>query len=147
LTARHTYRTRDEQRQKLLEQSPEFKHLIDSDSISNLIMVMRFLITREWWYRAWVVQEFCVGREVWFACGSKKLRLAAFDNIVMWLNLFHNVSVAHVIDTAEQRIGTSKRDSPEHIDERGGAMEMGHAINFLRQRLYYQHSLEEKKNR
>lgn len=147
LTARHTYRIRDEQRQELLEQSPEFKRLIESDSILTLFKVMRFLMTREWWYRVWVVQEFCFGREVWFACGSKKLKVAVFDHAIMVLNLFLNVSVAHDVYTAEQRISTSKRDLPKRLDKKDDAMEVEHAINFLKQRLYHQDSLEEKKNR
>jgi hypothetical protein len=33
------------------------------------------LLQREWWQRAWVVQEFLVGRDVVFRIGSKKLKL------------------------------------------------------------------------
>ena len=146
LTARHTYRFRDEQRQELI-QDPQFKNFIESNSISSILMVMQFLLVREWWYRAWVLQEFCVGSEVYFACGDKKLRLAIFDNTIMSLKTFFNVRSAHILYTPEQWITTSKEEKSKKSSETDSSTEMEHAMNFLKQRLYLQHSLEEKKNR
>ena len=73
LTARHKYRTREEQRQELLKQSPPFKSLIEGKGLEILLRASGFLLFEDWWYRVWVIQEFCVGKEVWFACGSKKI--------------------------------------------------------------------------
>ena len=146
LTARHTYRFRDEQRQELI-QDPQFKNFIESNGISSILMVMRFLLIREWWYRAWVLQEFCVGSEVYFACGDKKLRLAVFDNTIMSLKTFFNIRSAHVLYTPEQWITTSKEEKSKKPSKTDSSTEMEHAMNFLKQRLYFQHSLQEKKNR
>ena len=146
LTARHTYRFRDEQRQELVE-DPKFKNFIESDGIPSLLMVMQFLLVREWWYRAWVLQEFCVGQEVYFACGKKNLRLAIFDNTIMSFKTFFNIWSAHVLYTPEQWFTTSNKDKSKRLSKTEGATEVEHAMNFLKQRLYHQHSLEHKKNR
>ena len=146
LTARHTYRFRDEQRQELVE-DPKFKNFIESDGIPSLLMVMQFLLVREWWYRAWVLQEFCVGQEVYFACGNKNLRLAIFDNTIMSFKTFLNIWSAHVLYTPEQWFTTSNKDKSKRLSKTEGATEVEHAMNFLKQRLYHQHSLEHKKNR
>ena len=146
LTARHTYRFRDEQRQELIE-DPQFKNFIESDSIPSLLIVIRFLLVREWWFRAWVLQEFCVGQEVYFACGNKKLRLAIFDNTIMSFKTFFNIWSAHVLYTPEQWLTTSNKDKSRRLSKTEGSPEVEHAMNFLKQRLYHQHSLEEQKNR
>ena len=146
LTAMHTYRFRDEQRQELVEH-PQFKNFIESDGIPSLVMIVEFLLIREWWYRAWVLQEFCVGQELYFACGSKKLRLAIFDNTIMSLKTFFKIWSAHVLYNPEQWITTSNKDKSKRLSKTEGAPEVEHAMNFLKQRLYHQHSLEKKKNR
>ena len=146
MTARHTYRFRDEQRQELVE-DPQFKNFIESDTITSLLMVTQFLLVREWWYRAWVLQEFCVGQEVFFACGNKKLRLAIFDNTIMSLKTFLNIWSAHILYTPEQWLTTSNKDKSRRLSKTEGATEVEHAMNSLKQRLYHQHSLEQKKNR
>lgn len=146
LTARHTYRFRDEQLQELV-QDPQFKNFIESDVIPSLLMVMQFLLVREWWYRAWVLQEFCIGQEVHFACGKKKLRLAIFDNMITSLKTFLNIRSAHSLYTPEQWFTTSDKDKSKRLSGTEGATEVEYAMNFLNQRLYHQHRLEQKKNR
>ncbi len=91
-----------------------------------------------------MLQEFCVGQEVYFACGSKKLELTIFGNIIMSLNTLINLSSAHVLYTAEQWLTKFEQDVPKRLSKSEAASEVEHAINFLRQRLHHQHSLEEK---
>ena len=146
LTARHTYRFRDEQRQELVE-DPQFKTFIESDGIPSLLMAMQFLLVRAWWYRAWVLQEFCVGKEVYIACGNKKLRLATFDNTIMSFKTFLNIRSAHILHTPEQWFTTSNKNKSKQLGMIDGATEVEHAMDFLKQRLYHQHSFEQKKNR
>jgi hypothetical protein len=55
---------------------PQFMHLWQS--------VCR-LLQREWWQRAWVVQEFLVGRKVVFQIGSKKLDLEPLTLFVLFI--------------------------------------------------------------
>ena len=146
LAARHKYRINNEQRQKLVKRSPQFENFIEFDIIPSLLRVVHFLMTKEWWYRAWVLQEFCAGKEACFACGSKKLRLAIFHNTIMSLNTLRDVSSDHVLDTAEQWLTTSKKDVPKRISKDEGTWQVEHAIRFLGQRLYHQHSSEQKKH-
>ena len=146
LTARHTYRFRDEQRQELVE-DPKFRNFIESDRIPNLLMIIQSLLVREWWYRAWVLQEFCVGQELYFACGSKKLRLSIFDNTIVSFKTFLNLRLAHTLYTPEKRLTTSNKHKSKQFSEAQGTTDVEHAIKFLKQRLYHQHSLEQKKNR
>ena len=145
MTARYTYRSYDKQRQDLVERSPQFKDVIESDGIPSMFVAVQHLMIREWWYRAWVLQEFCVGREVYFACGSKKLSLALFDNVIMTFNTIDNISSAHVLHTTEQWLTASKQDKPKRLSEKAGTTDVKHAIDFLRQWFFHQHSLEQKK--
>ena len=146
LTASRTYRFRDEQRQELIA-DPQFKDFIESNAIPSMLMVMQLLLVREWWYRAWVLQEFCVGQEVYLACGDKKLRLAIFDNTIMLLKTFFNFRSAHTLYTPEQWITTSIEDKSKKVGKTESSTAVEHAMNFLKQRLYHQHSLEEKEDR
>ena len=145
MTARYTYRLYDKQRQDLLERSQQFKDFIESDGIPSMFVAVQHLMIREWWYRAWVLQEFCVGREVFFACGSKKMSLTLFDKVIMTLDTIDNVSSAHFLHTAEQWLTAATPDKSKRVSEKPGTRDVKHAIDFLRQRLYHQHSLEEKK--
>lgn len=145
MTASHTYRVYDKQRQDLVERSQQFKEFIESDGIPSFFMAVQHLMIREWWYRTWVLQEFCVGREVTLACGSKKLGLALFDKVSMTFDTVDNVSSAHFLHTAEQWLTASDQDKPKRLSEKAGTRDVKHAIDFLRLRLYHQRSLEEKK--
>lgn len=72
MTARYAYRSYDKQRQDLVERSQLFKNLLESDSIPSMFVAVQHLLIRQWWYRAWVLQDFCIGREIVFACGSRR---------------------------------------------------------------------------
>ena len=61
MTARYTYRSYEEQLRELIERSPQFKDFIESDGIPSMSVAVQHLMIREWWYRAWVLQEFCLG--------------------------------------------------------------------------------------
>ena len=145
MTARYAYHLYDRQGQDLVERNQPFKHFIESDGIHFMFVAVQHLMVREWWYRAWVLQEFCVGREVFFACGSKKMSLALFDKNIMSLDTIDNISSAHFLHTAEQRFTASNQDKSKCLSEKAGTTGVKHAINFLKQRLYHQHSLDEKK--
>ncbi|KAM0426437.1 hypothetical protein ACHAPT_008128 [Fusarium lateritium] len=44
--------------------------------------VLKKLLNREYWFRAWCLQEFCVSQDIMVACGGWSIDLAAFKNIV-----------------------------------------------------------------
>ena len=74
------------------------------------------------------------------------MSLAPFDNVIMTLDIINNLSFAHVLQTTEQCFTASNQDKPNLFSEKAGKRDVKHATNFLRQRLYHQHSLEEKRS-
>ncbi|KAF2488650.1 HET-domain-containing protein [Lophium mytilinum] len=68
-----------ERTRRMIEQNPEIVEYYKKPSFGTMVDGYRDLVTREWWYRAWVLQEFAVAREVWFQCGRKRVRLDAFE--------------------------------------------------------------------
>ena len=147
LTTRHTYHFHDEQSQELVERSQQFKHFVESEAIPSLLMIVQFLVSRDWWYRAWVLQEFCVGQEVYFAYGSKRLRLAIFDDTIKSSSTLYDIWLAQFLDNPEQWLNTARGRSLKRFDQSKALMDVEHAKKFLKQRLYHQHRLEQKKNR
>ena len=146
MAASYTYRSYDKQRQDLVERSQLFKNFLESDSIPSMFVAVQPLLIRECWYRAWVLQEFCIGREVFFACGSKKMSLALFDNVIMTLDVINNLSSVHVHQATAQWFTASNQDQLKLFSEKAGTRDVKHATDFLRQRLYHQHGLEEKRS-
>ena len=145
MTGGYTYRSYDKRRRDLIERDPQFNNFIESEGISVMFSAVQHLMIREWWYRAWVLQEFCVGRKVNFACGSKRLSLALFDNMIMTLNVIENISTSHVLHIEGQWLGASNQNKPKSLSEKADMTYVKHAIDFLRQRLFHQHSLDQKK--
>ena len=82
---------------------------------------------------------------MYFACDSKKLSLALFDDVIMTFNTMANVSSAHVLHTAEQWLTASNQNKPKLLSKEAGTTDVKHAIGFLTQSLYHQHSLEQNK--
>ena len=141
MTARYEYCLYGMQGQDLVEQSPQDRDLLESECLQSIFLAVQHLMIRKWWYRAWVLQEFCLGREVYFACRSKKLSLAIFDNVIMILKTIDNLLSAHLLHSAELLARAPNQGKTIYT----GTMDVKHAIDFLRQRLYHQHSFEKKK--
>ena len=57
------------------------------------------LVTRDWWSRVWVMQEFVVAKEVYFQCGSKRSKLDVFEFSVTSIGPQSSAEAEHLAST------------------------------------------------
>ena len=67
---------------RYMENKPETMDLYKEPSFRKLVVGHQDLLSREWWRRVWVLQEFFVAKDVYFQCGSRRAKLDAFEFVL-----------------------------------------------------------------
>lgn len=79
---------------------------------------LRNFVTRTWWQRAWIVQEYTLGSKIVFICGDDEIEGEAFETAMMmmrnvwarlWAEGMPSSLTARVLDTAWNLIGLRHR--------------------------------------
>lgn len=87
--------------QSLMERNPEVIDLYSKPSFRKLVVGYKDLLSREWWRRTWVLQEFVVAKDVYLQCGSKRAKLDAFESVL---------TMVGPLFTAQSSVMASTRD-------------------------------------
>lgn len=78
---------------KEVEMNPHLKEVFRQLQMKTVVEALAALLARDWWYRAWVLQEFSTAGQVYFQCGKKRSRLDAFETtITLTTKLFYSTA-------------------------------------------------------
>jgi hypothetical protein len=58
----------------------EFKHKLDN----SILDAMTAFYKRPWFFRIWVLQEFCLGADTYFVCGQERVRVELVESAI-WI--------------------------------------------------------------
>ncbi len=99
-----------------------FQHFAGPDRPNNGIICppapLEALMSRSWWQRIWVLQEFSVAREVLFMCGDRAVSGEVFEAGLMFFKMqtssrAQSDSIIHTMDSLDIGIRYGSSDSEE----------------------------------
>ena len=88
---------------EIMENDPNMRSYIEGPECTETITALKSLLHRQYWRRAWVLQEIAVAKEVVIACGTKSVSLESFESFAVIFTNFLASSSHYLFSTFDFR--------------------------------------------